>query len=96
MVSVAVVSHGSVSSFLAVQWFAPMLAQATFDSALQSFLGFISKILILLGIAVVCYGGWMVSQGKTSEGVMGMVGGFLMAVAVLILRLFAQFTGTTF
>ena len=96
MVSVAVVSHGSVASSLAVQWFAPMLAQATFDSALQSFLGFISKILILLGIAVVFYGGWMVSQGKTSEGVTALVGGFIIAGAVLVIRVFAKITGTNF
>lgn len=83
-------------SLVGVAGWSPLFAQATFDSAVQQFLGFISKVLILLGIAAVCYGGWMVSQGNTSEGVTAMIGGFLMTSAVLVVRLLAAATGTPF
>jgi hypothetical protein len=89
-------SHVPGGPLVALQSLSPILAQATFDAALQSFLGFLAKILILIGIAVVFYGGWMVSQGKSSEGVLAIIGGFLIASAIPILRLLAQFTGTTF
>ena len=88
--------HSSVAGILAPQVFGGMFAQATFDAALESFLGFISKILLLLGVAVVFYGGWMVSQGKSSEGVLAILGGFIIAAAIPIVKLLAQFTGATF
>ena len=77
-------------------WFGPILAQATFDSALNSFIGFLAKILLLIGVAVVALGGWLISQGKNSDGVLAIIGGFIIAAAIPIVRLLAQMTGTSF
>lgn len=94
--TVAALVPAAMPSLAGAAVISPLFAQATFDSALQQFLGFISKVLILLGIAVVCYGGWMVSQGKTAEGVTSIIGGFLMTSAVLVVRLLAAANGTSF
>lgn len=74
----------------------PIFAQTTFDSALRSFLEFLTKILVLIGVALVFYGGWLIGQGKTAEGVLCIIGGFVIAAAVPIMRMLAEMTGTTF
>lgn len=94
--TVAALVPAAMPSLAGAAVFSPLFAQATFDSAVQQFLGLISKVLILLGIAVVCYGGWMVSQGKTSDGITALIGGFLMVSAVLVVRLLATYIGSPF
>lgn len=82
------------ASFAAPSWFVPVLAQATFDSALTAFVAFLSRILLLIGIAVVAYGGWLISQGKNADGVMAIIGGFVIVAAVPIIRLLASMVGS--
>jgi hypothetical protein len=73
-----------------------MLAQATFDTALESFLQFIGKVLLLIGVAMIFLGGWLVSQGKTTEGLLAITGGFITSSAILIVRALAGMIGSTF
>lgn len=73
-----------------------LLAQASFDSALTSFISFLTRILLLIGVAVVALGGWLIAQGKNSDGILAIIGGFVIAAAVPIVRLLAQITGSSF
>lgn len=73
-----------------------LFAQATFDTALESFLRLLARVLLLIGVAMVFFGGWLVSQGKTTEGVLAIIGGFIVAAAILIVRTLAAMIGSTF
>lgn len=75
---------------------APILAQATLDEPLRRFLEFITKVLLLIGLALVVFSGWLIGQGKTDNAVLCIVGGFVIAAAVPIMRMLAEMTGTTF
>ncbi|CAG0995503.1 hypothetical protein ARNL5_03586 [Anaerolineae bacterium] len=73
-----------------------LFAQATFDTALESFLRFLGRVLLLLGVAMIAFGGWLVNQGKTIEATLAITGGFITASAILIVRALAGLIGSTF
>ena len=74
-----------------------ILAQADPTSAIQSFKTLLAKILLLVGISTIAYGGFLIAkQGQTLEGILCLVGGFLIALAVPIITYFASLGGIQF
>lgn len=74
-----------------------ILAQTDISTQITSFKAFLAKILLLIGVAVVAYGGYLISrQGQTLEGIICMIGGFIIAMAVPILTWMAALGGITF
>jgi hypothetical protein len=73
-----------------------ILAQAAPDVPINNFLGFLSKIMLLCGVVAIFWGGWKTSRGETAEGVLAIIGGFIIALAVPILRYLGSLGGVTF
>lgn len=73
-----------------------LLAQTSIDLPLNNFLAFLSKIMLLIGVVMIFYGGWKIHRGETSEGLLAIVGGFIVALSVPILRVLAGFGGISF
>ena len=63
-----------------------LLAQTSLDSRIDSALGLIQKILILPSVCLVVYGAWAISEGKVRDGVLAIVGGFLLGAAIPIAK----------
>ena len=64
----------------------PLLAQASPDAAIVRFLEFLAKILMLVGVVMIFYGGWKIHRGETQEGLLAIVGGFIVALAIPIMK----------
>ena len=72
----------------------PMLAQASLDASVDRFLAFLAKVFLLLGALVIAYGGYLLHQGRVSEGLLGLLGGFILALAIPMMRFFIQIAGS--
>jgi hypothetical protein len=93
MICVASVLRGPQSK---AGTFAPMLAQVDPKAAAKSFLDFLTIVLILLAVCLVAVGGIYVAQGRYTEGLAAIVGGFIAVLAVPIIYYFAKLAGITF
>ncbi len=63
-----------------------LLAQSTIDPSIDRFLEFIAKITMLVGISVVFMGGWKIHRGEAGDGILAIIGGFIIALAVPIIK----------
>jgi hypothetical protein len=74
-----------------------ILAQADVNSAITSFTTFLGRILLLIGIVIIAWGGWQVARrGEHADGLIAIIGGFIIAMAVPIIRFFASLAGISF
>jgi hypothetical protein len=71
-----------------------LLAQVNPREAIKSFLEFLSYILILLATCLVSYGSILIAQGRHLDGVVAIVAGFILVLAVPLIYLFAKYAGT--
>ncbi len=65
-----------------------MLAQASPDAAIDRFLEFIAKVMMMVGAIMIFFGGWKIHRGEISEGLLAILGGFIVALAIPIIRFF--------
>ncbi len=72
------------------------LAEVDLKEALKSFLEFLSWVLIVLGVCLVAYGAILIAQGRHLDGVVAIVAGFILVLAVPIIYYFAKLAGTQF
>ena len=63
-----------------------MFAQASFDTAVQRFIDVLAKVVLILGCLVIATGGYFIHQGRVSEGLLGLLGGFVLALAIPLMR----------
>ena len=59
-----------------------LLAALAFDTAVDTFLNFLTKILLLVGIVIMLWAGWSIHEGKIREGIMALIGGLIVALAI--------------
>jgi hypothetical protein len=71
----------------------PILAQASVDGAVDRFLSFLAKIFLILGVLIIAYGGYLIHQGRLSEGLLAILGGFILALAIPLMKLLMQMAG---
>ena len=77
------------------RWLKPMLAQASPDQAVTRFLDFLAKIFLILGSLIIAYGAYLIHQGRVAEGLLGLLGGFILALAIPLMRFFLSIAGIT-
>lgn len=73
-----------------------ILAQVDPNAAIDSFKNLLAKFLLLIGVVVLCYGGYLIARGHQLEGIMCIIAGFLIAIAVPIITYLAQLGGISF
>jgi hypothetical protein len=84
------VGHGPVTSPAgAGVWNSGMtlLAQASapsFDPLIDLF----GKLFLVVGAVAIVRGGWMISRGEPESGLVSIIGGFVIALAIPIIRYF--------
>ena len=59
-----------------------LLAALSFDTAVDNFINFLAKILLLIGIIIMLWAGWSIHEGKIREGLMALIGGLIVALAI--------------
>jgi hypothetical protein len=65
---------------------AAFFAQVDPTTAIKTFETLLIRLCLLIGIAVVAYSGFMIAhQGRTIEGIVGIIGGFIIAMAGAII-----------
>ncbi len=70
-------------------------AAVNIDQPVDNFLNFLTKIFLIVGSLVIAYGGYLLHQGRVSEGLLGFVGGFILAIAIPLMKaLIGLSTGT--
>jgi hypothetical protein len=52
--------------------------------------------MLLIGVIVICYGGFLIARGHQLEGLMCIIGGALICLAVPIITYIAQLGGVSF
>lgn len=65
-----------------------LLAQASPDAKIEAFLAFLGKVMMLIGVVMIFFGGWKIHRGETADGLLAIVGGFIVALAIPIIRYF--------
>jgi hypothetical protein len=78
---------------ISTQFLVPILAQASFDTAVQRFLDFLAKVFLILGAMVIAYGGYLIHQGRVAEGLLALLGGFILAMAIPLMRFLLSLAG---
>jgi hypothetical protein len=74
-----------------------LLAQTDPGTLIDAFKVLLAKILLLVGVAVIAYGGYLISrQGQTIEGILCIIGGFIISIAVPLITCLALQAGITF
>ncbi len=73
----------------------PILATAQFVPIASRFLDFIQVVSILFGLALIIGGVWRLTRGDMAEAIAPIAGGFLLCLAVVIIRMFAGWIGVT-
>lgn len=76
-------------------YFAPILGVVPVQQAIISFLDFLQVLTLLFGVPKIAAGAWSISRGQTQDGITSIIAGFLVCMAVPIIRLFASWLGTT-
>ena len=80
---------------VSVNFLKPMLALASPDQAVSRFLDFLAKIFLILGSLIIAYGAYLIHQGRVAEGLLGLLGGFILALAIPLMRFFLSIAGIT-
>ena len=65
-----------------------LLAQAAAEPPIEPVLQFLGKIMMLVGVVMVFYGGWKIHRGETEDGILAIIGGFIVAMAIPIMKYF--------
>ena len=74
-----------------------LLAQTDPSTLIDTFKLLLAKILLLIGVAVIAYGGYLISrQGQTIEGILCIIGGFIISIAVPFITYLGSQAGITF
>jgi len=74
-----------------------LLAQTDPSTLIDTFKLLLAKILLLIGVAVIAYGGYLISrQGQTIEGILCIIGGFIISIAVPLITYLGSQAGITF
>ena len=63
-----------------------IFAQTDIDQSIDRFLAFLANVMMLIGVVMVFYGGHKIHRGDASDGLMAILGGFIVALAVPIMR----------
>jgi hypothetical protein len=71
----------------------PILGAASFEQATTRFLDFIQILCVFFGLALIVGGIWRVSRGELAEAFAPIAGGFLLCMAVPIIRMFGGWIG---
>jgi hypothetical protein len=71
----------------------PILAAVSFEQAFSRFLDFMQVISIVFGLAQIVGGVWRFTRGEMAEAFAPIAGGFLLCMAVPIIRMFAGWIG---
>lgn len=78
----------SISLHVGLSPLTPLLAVGAAEPDIELIFGFLSKILMLVGIVMIFYGGWKTHRGETSDGILAIIGGFIVSMAIPIIRYF--------
>jgi hypothetical protein len=70
----------------------PMLAQADPTGPVEKFIHFLSEIFLVIGCIVIAYGGYEISRGRVVEGLMCILGGLILAIAIPLMKWLLQLT----
>lgn len=73
----------------------PILGASSFEQVTGRFLDFIQIVSILFGLALIIGGVWRLTRGDMAEAIAPIAGGFLLCLAVVIIRMFAGWIGVT-
>ena len=65
-----------------------VLAQAAAEPSMDPIISFLGKVMLCVGGVMIFAGGWRVHKGENSEGLLAIVGGFIVAMAFPIIRYF--------
>lgn len=79
----------SPAGFVAMGGVMPILAQAAAEPNFEPIYAFLSKVMTLVGVSVVFYGGWKVHKGEPEAGIMAIIGGFIISMAIPIIKFFS-------
>jgi hypothetical protein len=71
----------------------PILATAQFVPIASRFLDFIQIVCVFFGLALIIGGIWRFVRGEMAEAFAPIAGGFLLCMAVPIIRMFAGWIG---
>jgi hypothetical protein len=71
----------------------PILGAASFEQATTRFLDFIQIVCVFFGLALIIGGIWRFTRGEMAEAFAPIAGGFLLCMAVPIIRMFAGWIG---
>ncbi|MCP5523235.1 MAG: hypothetical protein H7A46_17000 [Verrucomicrobiales bacterium] len=70
-----------------------MFAQGNIVGPINDFMDLLQALLMLFGLIAIAYGGWLITQGRKLEGFMAILGGFILCMAVPIVRYFVELAG---
>ena len=73
--------------------FTLFLAQATIDSAFDNIIILLGKILLLVGLVMLIWAALLAHDGKIRETVYAIIGAFILAIAVPLLKLIFSIGG---
>ena len=71
---------------LAGSGFLPFLAQADPTGPINTFLTFLTQIFLVIGAILIAYGGYEISRGRVVEGLLCILGGLLLALAIPVMK----------
>ena len=71
---------------LAASGFLPFLAQADPTGPITTFLTFLTQIFLIIGGILIAYGGYEISRGRVVEGLLCILGGLLLALAIPVMK----------
>ena len=60
------------------------------EPSLERVTTFLTRLMILVGGVMIFAGGWRIHRGETTEGLLAIAGGFVVAIAFPIINYFAQ------
>ena len=66
--------------------FTPLLAQADPTAPIEKFTHFLGEVFLIIGCITIAYGGYEVARGRVVEGLMCILGGLLLALAIPIMK----------
>lgn len=64
-----------------------VLAQASIDGAIDNFINLLGKILLLVGLVMLIWAALLAHDGKVRESIYAIIGAFILALAVPLLKL---------
>ena len=71
----------------------PLLAQASPEGPVDSFLSFLAKVFLILGAIVIAFGGYETSRGRVLEGLVSTLGGLMLSLSIPLMKWLLHITG---